>query len=65
MKAKPEFFTVKQLCDGFIWSKEEHKGLNGLGGKLIIQPEYQRNFLYANRGARWTATNYQFRAFSC
>lgn len=48
MKAKPEFFTVKQLCDGFIWSKEEHKGLNGLGGKLIIQPEYQRNFLYAN-----------------
>ena len=48
METKTEFFTVKQLCEGFIWSKEDHKGLNGLGGKLIIQPEYQRNFLYAN-----------------
>lgn len=48
MKTRPEFFTVKQLCEGFIWSQEEHKGLNGLGGKLIIQPEYQRNYLYAN-----------------
>lgn len=48
MKTEPVFYTVKQLCEGFIWSKEDHKGLNGLGGKLIIQPEYQRNFLYAN-----------------
>ena len=48
MKAEPKFFTVKELCEGFIWSAEEHKGLHGLGGKLIIQPEYQRNFLYAN-----------------
>lgn len=52
MKATPEFYTVKQLCEGFIWSNEEHKGLNGLGGKLVIQPEYQRNFLYANDNSK-------------
>lgn len=52
METKPEFYTVKQLCEGFIWSQEEHKGLNGLGGKLIIQPEYQRNYLYANNDSK-------------
>ncbi|MCR4659805.1 MAG: DUF262 domain-containing protein [Bacteroidales bacterium] len=52
MKTTPEFYTVKQLCEGFIWSNEDHKGLNGLGGKLIIQPEYQRNFLYANDNSK-------------
>ena len=52
METKPQFFTVKQLCDGFIWNKEEHKGLNGLGGRLIIQPEYQRNYLYANNDSK-------------
>lgn len=52
MKTTPKFYTVKQLCEGFIWSQEEHKGLNGLGGKLIIQPEYQRNYLYANNDSK-------------
>ena len=52
METKPQFFTVKQLCDGFIWNKEEHKGLNGLGGRLIIQPEYQRNYLCANNDSK-------------
>ena len=38
--------TVKDICEGFIYSKKEGSGLFGLGGKLIIQPEYQRNYIY-------------------
>lgn len=38
--------TIKELCDGFIYSENEDKGLFGWGGKLTIQPEYQRNYIY-------------------
>lgn len=40
--------TIKDLCDGFIYNELEGKGLYGLGGKLVIQPEYQRNYIYAD-----------------
>jgi 5-methylcytosine-specific restriction endonuclease McrA len=40
--------TVKDICDGFIYSDFEGKGLFGLSGKLTIQPEYQRNYIYAD-----------------
>ena len=40
--------TISQLCDGFIYNTLEGKGLYGLSGKLIIQPEYQRNYIYAD-----------------
>ena len=40
--------TVKDICDGFVYDKHEGKGLFGLSGKLIIQPEYQRNYIYAD-----------------
>lgn len=39
--------TVADICDGFVYSTLEGKGLFGLGGKLTIQPEYQRNYIYA------------------
>jgi len=39
--------TVKEICDGFVYNETEGKGLFGLSGKLTIQPEYQRNYLYA------------------
>lgn len=39
--------TVKQICDGFVYNEFEGKGLYGLSGKLTIQPEYQRNYIYA------------------
>lgn len=39
--------TVKQICKGFVYNETEGKGLFGLSGKLVIQPEYQRNYLYA------------------
>ena len=41
-------FTVEQICKGFIYNELEGKGLYGLSGDLIIQPEYQRNYLYAD-----------------
>lgn len=44
--------TIKDITDGFIYNELEGKGLFGLAGRLTIQPEYQRNFIYAeNKGA--------------
>jgi hypothetical protein len=39
---------VKDICDGFVYNELEGKGLFGLSGKLTIQPEYQRNYIYAD-----------------
>lgn len=41
-------WTVGDICKGFIYDKNEDKGLFGLDGKLIIQPEYQRNYIYGD-----------------
>lgn len=38
--------TVRDIVDGFEYNEFEGKGLYGLGGKLTIQPEYQRNYIY-------------------
>lgn len=40
--------TIKDICSGFQYSESEEKGLFGWDGKLTIQPEYQRNYIYAN-----------------
>ena len=40
--------TVADICDGFVYNELEGKGLFGWGGKLVIQPEYQRNYIYAD-----------------
>lgn len=42
--------TVRDIVDGFVYNELEGKGLFGLGGKLTIQPEYQRNYIYASDG---------------
>src|SRR3970282_635822 len=44
--------TVKDICEGFVYNELEGKGLFGLAGKLTIQPEYQRNYIYAEKGGR-------------
>lgn len=44
--------TVSDICNGFIYNELEGKGLFGLGGKLTIQPEYQRNYIYAEGAGR-------------
>ena len=40
--------TVYDICEGFVYNELEGKGLFGLSGKLTIQPEYQRNYIYAD-----------------
>lgn len=44
--------TVSDICNGFVYNQLEGKGLFGLGGKLTIQPEYQRNYIYAEGGGK-------------
>ena len=44
--------TVADITKGFIFNQLEGKGLFGWGGKLTIQPEYQRNYIYAESGGK-------------
>lgn len=44
--------SVREVCDGFVYNELEGKGLFGLSGKLTIQPEYQRNYIYASDGGK-------------
>ena len=39
---------VDDICRGFVYNELEGKGLFGWDGKLVIQPEYQRNYIYAD-----------------
>ena len=48
MKTTFKRYTVESICDGFEYNELEGKGLYGLAGKLTIQPEYQRNYIYAD-----------------
>lgn len=40
--------TIGDICKAFVYNDFEGKGLFGLSGKLTIQPEYQRNYIYAD-----------------
>lgn len=40
--------TIEDICKGFVYNEYEGKGLFGWSGKLVIQPEYQRNYIYAD-----------------
>ncbi|MCH5178473.1 MAG: DUF262 domain-containing protein [Prevotellaceae bacterium] len=48
MKTTQRTYTVSEICDGFDYNEIEGKGLYGLAGQLTIQPEYQRNYIYAD-----------------
>lgn len=48
MQTELKQYTVAEICDGFTYSELDGKGLYGLSGRLTIQPEYQRNYLYKN-----------------
>ena len=41
-------YTVAEVTKGFVYNEVEAKGLFGLDGDLVIQPEYQRNYLYGD-----------------
>ena len=40
--------TIREINEGFVYNEYEGKGLFGWSGKLTIQPEYQRNYIYAD-----------------
>ena len=48
METTLQVYKVKDIVDGFVYNELEGKGLFGLSGKLTIQPEYQRNYIYAD-----------------
>ena len=48
MKTDLNHYTVEQVVDGFVYNDFEGKGLFGLAGKLVIQPEYQRHYIYGD-----------------
>ena len=48
MKTELKNYSVTEVCSGFVYNELEGKGLFGLAGKLTIQPEYQRNYIYAD-----------------
>jgi len=39
-------WIVADICKGFYYNELEGKGLFGLDGRLTIQPEYQRHYIY-------------------
>lgn len=39
-------WTVRDICQGFVYNEYEGKGLFGLNGNLTIQPKYQRHYIY-------------------
>lgn len=49
MKTELKTYVVQEIVDGFVYDEFEGKGLFGLNGKLTIQPEYQRNYIYAEK----------------
>lgn len=51
MRTELKQYTVEETVKGFVYNEFEGKGLFGLSGKLVIQPEYQRNYIY-NDGKR-------------
>ncbi len=48
MKTEFKHYTVEQILQGFVYNELEGKGLFGLGGRLVIQPEYQRFYIYGD-----------------
>lgn len=43
-----KLYSVADVVDGFVYNELEAKGLYGLSGQLVIQPEYQRNYIYGD-----------------
>ena len=48
MRTNLRHYSVQDICKGFVYNEFEGKGLFGLSGRLTIQPEYQRNYIYAD-----------------
>ena len=48
MKTELKHYTTEQVIEGFVYNEYEGRGLYGLAGDLVIQPEYQRHYIYGD-----------------
>jgi hypothetical protein len=48
MKTDLKQYSVEEVVEGFVFNELEGKGLFGLSGKLVIQPEFQRHYIYGD-----------------
>lgn len=48
MDTELKHYSVAEVVDGFVYNALEAKGLFGLSGRLTIQPEYQRHYIYGD-----------------
>lgn len=48
MNTKLQSYSVEEILKGFVYNELEGKGLFGLGGRLVIQPEFQRHYIYGD-----------------
>ncbi len=48
MKTNIKKYTLKNLMDGFVFNEFESKGLYCDNGNIILQPPYQRNYIYGD-----------------
>ena len=48
MKTDLKPYTVEEVVNGFVYNELEGKGLFGLSGKFVIQPEFQRHYIYGD-----------------
>ena len=48
MKTSLKQISIADIVEGFVYNEAEGKGLYGLNGRLTIQPEYQRNYIYGD-----------------
>ena len=48
METNLKKYTVAEVVEGFVYNEFEGKGLYGLNGQLVIQPEYQRHYIYGD-----------------
>lgn len=48
METKLKHYSVAEVTKGFVFNELEGKGLYGLDGDLVIQPEYQRHYIYGD-----------------
>jgi hypothetical protein len=46
MKTELKQYAIEDITEGFVFNVFEGKGLYGLAGSLVIQPEYQRHYIY-------------------
>ena len=40
--------TIKELCEGALYYNADNMATVAMNGKLVVQPEYQRNYLYGD-----------------